>query len=330
MRHIPKSATSRRQFLRDASVGALGAAFALEALAKPAAPHGHALGVQLYTMQGLLVKDFDGTLAALRRIGYREVEVVGLLGHDAKTYRAALDAAGLRAPSVHVLSTTAQALFVEMATGRVPVDKAWAQIIASMDLAHIEQIMEDLFAQSDVMGNEYLALAAIDSALFESRAGIDRVIVAFRKAGDLCQKKGLKFAWHPHVAEFKVVDGKRALDWILEATDPQKVLVELDFFWASMANVDVPGLLAQYSGRFHLGHVKDMARNVVVPDGGFKDSRSVSNDSFADVGYGKLDYRRWIPLARRAGMRHFFVERDSAPQPLENVKRSFESLRGLI
>jgi len=199
-----------------------------------------------------------------------------------------------------------------------------------MDLAHIEQIMEDLFAQSDVLGNEYLALAAIDSALFDSRAGIDRVIVAFRKAGDLCQKKGLKFAWHPHLAEFKVVDGKRALDWVLEATDPQKVLVELDFFWASMANVDVPGLLAQYPGRFHLGHVKDMARNVVVPEGGFKDSRSVSNDSFEDVGYGKLDYRRWIPLARRAGMRHFFVERDSAPQPLENVKRSFESLRGLI
>jgi len=56
----------------------------------------------------------------------------------------------------------------------------------------------------------------------------------------------------------------------------------------------------------------------------------VSNDSFEDVGYGKLDYRRWIPLARRAGMRHFFVERDNAPQPLENVKRSFESLRGLI
>lgn len=293
-------------------------------------PDGHAPGVQLYTLLGSLVRNFEGTLQALRRIGYREVEVVGLLGHDAASYRAALDVAGLKARSAHVLSRTAQALFVEMATGRVPADTAWASINASMDLAYIERIMEEMFVQSEVLGNEYLVLASIDAALFESRAGIERVVAAFNRAGDLCQQTGMKFAWHPHLAEFKVVAGRPAIESVLEATDPQKVLVELDFFWASMAKVHVPTLLAQHRGRFPLGHLKDVANHVVVPDGGFEDVNSISRDAFEDVGYGKLDYRTWVPMARQAGMCHFFVERDSAPQPLDNVRRSFAMLRDLM
>jgi sugar phosphate isomerase/epimerase len=330
MTHIPQPPLSRRRFLQDTSVAALCSAFALDRLAG-AAPARHAIGMQLYTMQSLLVKDFNGTFEALGKIGYREVEPVGLLGHDAKSYRAALDAAGLKAPSAHVLSAKAQAMFVEMATGRVPVNDAWDQINASMELSHIEQIMEDMLAQSEVLGNKYLVLAAAgDAKLFESRAGIEKVIAAFRKAGDLCQQKGLQFGWHPHLAEYQVVEGKRAIDWVLEATDPKRVLVELDFFWAAMAGADIPALLSRYSGRFHLGHVKDMAKNLVVPPGGFKDLDKVPDDSYEDVGYGKLDYRSWIPLARRAGMRHFFVERDNAPQPLENAKRSYGALKGLI
>ena len=67
-----------------------------------------------------------------------------------------------------------------------------------------------------------------------------------------------------------------------------------------------------------------------VPAGGWKDLNTVPDNSFEDVGYGKLDYRSWIPLARKAGMRHFFVERDNAPRPLENVTRSFGRLRGIV
>lgn len=286
-------------------------------------------GVQLYTLQAALASDFEGTLATLHQIGYREVEVVGLLGRDAKSYRAALDAAGLKAPSVHVLSRTAEEMFLAMATGRLAVDEAWARINASMNLAHIEQIMDEMFAHSEVLGNEYLVLASIDSTLFESRAGIGQVVAAFGKAADLCRKQGLKFGWHPHLTEFKVVEGKQAIDWVLEETDPQ-VSVELDFFWAAVANVDVRELLANYPGRFHLGHIKDLAKHVVVPKEGFTDLHAISDDAFEDVGCGQLDYRSWIALGREAGMQHFFVERDNAPRPLDNVRRSFGEMRRLL
>lgn len=67
-----------------------------------------------------------------------------------------------------------------------------------------------------------------------------------------------------------------------------------------------------------------------MPDSGFEDVGSVPSHAFEDVGHGQLDYRAWIPLARQAGMRNLFVERDHAPQPLDNVRRSFAMLRDLI
>ena len=54
------------------------------------------------------------------------------------------------------------------------------------------------------------------------------------------------------------------------------------------------------------------------------------DDAVEDVGWGQLDYRTWIALGREAGRKHFYVERDNARRPLENVRRSFEGMRALL
>jgi sugar phosphate isomerase/epimerase len=289
-----------------------------------------ALGIQLYTLRERLAQDFEGTLAALRKIGYRQVETAGLLNQEAASFRAVLDAAGLNAPSGHILPKAAQTLMFKMASGEMSPDQAWAQIDASLDLDRVEATLADMFEQSRAMGYQYLVLASMDPKLLESKSGIDHVCAAFRRAGDLCHQHGLKFAWHPHLKDWGMVDGKRAAEHILDATDPNRVFVELDFFWASMVNVDIPQFLRRYPGRVHLGHIKDVAKGVVIPPQGFKDFSEVRDDFFEDVGYGRLDYRAWIPLARHAGMRYFFVERDYSPNPLESAGRSYESLRKII
>jgi sugar phosphate isomerase/epimerase len=295
-----------------------------------AAPNPPALGIQLYTLREPLAKDFHGTLAALHKIGYGEVETAGLLNQDARSFRAALDAAGLRAPSGHIFPNSAQALLFKMASGQMSADQAWAQIDASLNLDRIEGTLADMFEQAQVMGYRYLVLASMDPKLLESMAGIQQVCAAFRRAGELCHQHGLKFAWHPHLKDWGMVDGKRAAEHILDATDPNRVFVELDFFWASMVNVDVPRFLRRYSGRVHLGHIKDVAKGVVIPPQGFKDFPEIKDEYFEDVGHGELDYRAWIPLARKTGMRHFFVERDYSPDPLQSAARSYEALRKMV
>jgi sugar phosphate isomerase/epimerase len=321
----PLPSINRRAVLKGAA--ALACWTALPGGAAVSAP---ALGIQLYTLREPLAKDFNTTLATLRKIGYRQVETAGLLNQDPKSFRAALDAAGLSAPSAHIFPNAAQALLFKMASGEMPAEQAWSQIDATLGLDRLEGALDDMFEQSKAMGYRYLVLASMDPALLESMAGIKQVCAAFRRAGELCHQRGLKFAWHPHLKDWGVVEGKRAAEHILDATDPNRVFVELDFFWAAMVNVDVPQFLRRYSGRVHLGHIKDFAKGAVIPAQGFKEFSEIKDAYFEDVGYGQFDYRAWIPLARRAGMRYFFVERDYSPDPLKSAGRSYESLRKIV
>jgi sugar phosphate isomerase/epimerase len=295
-----------------------------------AAPNPPTPGIQLYTLRQPLAKDFRGTLSAIRKIGYGEVETAGLLNQDARSFRAALDAAGLSAPSGHIFPNSAQPLLYKMASGQLSADEAWAQIEAPMTIDRLEDEVTDMIEQAQVIGYRYLVLASMDPKLFESMAGIKRVCDAFTRAGELCHQHGLKFAWHPHLQDWGMVEGKRAAEHVLDATDPNRVFVELDFFWAAMVNVNVPQFLRRYSGRVHLGHIKDFAKNAMIPAEGFKDFPEIKDEYFEDVGYGQLDFQSWIPLARSVGMRHFFVERDYSPDALKSAGRSYGPLRKLL
>src|SRR5436305_14017635 len=91
---------NRRTFL-----GTLSAATLLRSRFSWAIPAEHkldAIGVQLYSVRGDMKKDFDGTLAKVAQIGYKEVELAGLFGHSPQEVRTTLDKNGLTAPSAHV------------------------------------------------------------------------------------------------------------------------------------------------------------------------------------------------------------------------------------
>lgn len=319
----------RRAFLGRVGSVTLAAALLSTGEGEAAAGDRPPIGIQLFTLQGELMRDFTGTFKTLRQIGYRQVEPAGLLGRSPREFKDAVDAAGLAVPSAHILSNAAQAAMVDMATGRLAPADAWKKVGAAMNLANIDQIMAEVFEQQAVLGNKYLVLAEIDFDLMRSRTGIDRLAQAFNKAGQLCHERGLRFAWHPHLA-YGNVDGKSAFDRVMDATDPGKVLVELDFFWAAMSHADIPRLIERHGARMRLGHVKDMAKSVVVPPGGFTDINNLPDNIFADVGHGQIDYKVLIPLARKAGMRYFFVERDQAPHPIETARRSYSALRKLL
>jgi sugar phosphate isomerase/epimerase len=60
------------------------------------------IGIQLYSLRRELAKDFERTLARVAAIGYAEVEFADYFGRPPREVAAALDRAGLRAPSAHV------------------------------------------------------------------------------------------------------------------------------------------------------------------------------------------------------------------------------------
>src|ERR1700674_1692585 len=62
------------------------------------------IGLQLYTLRHEMQRDFEGTLAKIAAIGYRQVEFVDLFDRPPGAVRGMLDRHGLGAPSSHVSS----------------------------------------------------------------------------------------------------------------------------------------------------------------------------------------------------------------------------------
>ena len=61
------------------------------------------MGLQLFTVMAPLERDFEGTLQAVAKIGYKEVETIGSFGRDPARVRESLDRYGLRSPSQHLV-----------------------------------------------------------------------------------------------------------------------------------------------------------------------------------------------------------------------------------
>ncbi len=92
-------AMNRRTFIGTS----IAAAVATSRPAWPAETHSiERVGLQLYTVRDLMKKDFEGTIAKVAQIGYKEVEFAGYYDRSPQDVRAILEKDGLTSPSTHV------------------------------------------------------------------------------------------------------------------------------------------------------------------------------------------------------------------------------------
>src|SRR5437868_14353842 len=100
--------TGRRDFVKTLGAAALGSALPPRAPSPdPRAPFRtlNRVGLELYSVRDAMHKDPEGTLAAVRAMGYSDVELLwsfGNFGRTTEQVRTALDRDGLRAPSAHI------------------------------------------------------------------------------------------------------------------------------------------------------------------------------------------------------------------------------------
>src|SRR2546429_10026550 len=100
--------TGRRDFVKTLGAAALGYAVPPRAPSPdPRAPFRTLgrIGLELYSVRDAMHKDPERTLAAVRAMGYTDVELLwsfGNFGRTTEQVRTALDHEGLRAPSAHI------------------------------------------------------------------------------------------------------------------------------------------------------------------------------------------------------------------------------------
>ncbi|HAR90580.1 MAG TPA: hypothetical protein DCR45_06350, partial [Gammaproteobacteria bacterium] len=99
MRKTDKS-LGRRQFLGNGLVLAAGSLLPPLSLAQ--ARRVERVGLQLYTLRNELSQDFEGTLAKVAELGYREMEFAGYFNRSAREIRQVLDDNGMSSPAAHI------------------------------------------------------------------------------------------------------------------------------------------------------------------------------------------------------------------------------------
>jgi sugar phosphate isomerase/epimerase len=283
---MPKSHLNRRQLLGAAAVA--GAAGAASTLAASPASAGSGRGrlhrvprdkisVQLYTLRNQLDIDLEASLAELAEIGYTRVEHAGFVGRTATQFRAALDAAGLRATSGHV---------------GIPQPfnaSAWQKSLEDAAIVGNHFIVHPYF------GGDANGQPIRDGAVYRAFAR------DLNKAGALARRAGLDFGYHNHHNEFARQDGGKltGFDILTRETDPRLVHLEVDLFWAFRGAHDPVDLIHENRGRIKQVHVKDL------------DTAA----SFADPGAGLIDFGRIFQHSAEAGLIEYIVERDDAGSP---------------
>jgi sugar phosphate isomerase/epimerase len=258
------------------------------------------VGLQLYTVRGLMKDDFDGTIAGVAKIGYKEVEFAGYYKKTPQEVRALLDQNGLTSPSTHI------------------------------DVGLLEKNLSAILEAAHTIGHKFIVCPYVENAM-RNADGWKHLVEAFNRIGEATQKAGIQFAYHNHSFEFEKtdgLDGKLPFDFLLAETDPKLVKIEMDLCWMTVADQDPVAYFNKHPGRFPLVHVKDWKKE----GGGARDYEGAVGHpvtgQLANVGSGSIDWKRIFAQSGKAGIEHYFVENDDA-KSLDDPRASYEYLANL-
>ncbi len=184
-------------------------------------------GLQLYTLRADMARDFEGTLARVAEMGYKEMEFAGYFNKSASQVRRILDQNGLTSPASHI------------------------------QLAEVRGNLEATIETAATIGQKYIVVPSLPGDE-RSLSHYQHHAETLNRAGEASKRAGIKMGYHNHDFEFEETSGRIPYDVLLEETDPDLVDFEMDLYWIKNAGVDYSTYFESHPGRFSMLHVKDM------------------------------------------------------------------------
>ena len=327
-------ACDRRTFLKE--MAAVGGAFMLPGsagnlMAQISPNWKNQIGIELYTVRGMLNTEYEATMAKLAAMGYKEVEPADPYNKMEPTqYKGLLDKYGLKMYSTGSPATDGPDLQKELEGHR---------------LMGIKYDSISGPRPANAQGGAPAAAAGQPAAARQGAGqkqqrppqtveSVKRQCEQLNKYGAVLKKFGMKNRIHNHAGEFDFLDDGKTTqyDVYLAETDPELVAMQIDIGWAYMAGQDVLQMFKKSPGRYELWHVKDAKYKQADPKLGA--SARARASQIVAMGEGDIDYKTVFANAKLAGLKYFVIEQDTAGQggrdTLEDCKIAHDNLRKIL
>ncbi|RMQ50877.1 hypothetical protein ALQ04_01816 [Pseudomonas cichorii] len=243
------------------------------------------IALQMYTLRD--AGTLEQQLAMARSAGFRSVEVVGNQGVTANELRFLLDKYQLNVISSHE------------------------------QLAALRNNLPATIAFNQAIGNRVLVLPWLELADRPTdAAGWRRLGAELDRLGARLRDYGMKLAYHNHDFEMKEYQGRTALEWMVSASKPENLWLEVDVAWISRGGHDPARFIRKYASRLFAIHAKDNS-GIGVRD----DERN-----FAPLGEGLLNWKEIIPAYERTDKPLYIVEHDLPKDPAAIITTSRRNL----
>jgi len=280
--------TTRRSFLGAVTGGTAATAF--RGLAHAAGNAKPPLGLQLYSLRGMLAKDVPGTLKQVKAWGFDEVETFEPFG---AAIAPQLKAAGLKARAMHI--------------GFDRFEKDMAGVLRDADAVGATTVL-----------NPSLPHKAFPATREEVRAAAG----AFARWSKACRAAGKRFGYHLHGHEFGPAPEGTLFDVLAKESGPD-VGFEFDVYWIAYGGGDPVALMKKHAGRVWFTHLKDMPKGLApgVP-------AALRAESKVVLGTGGLDIKGIVAAGPAAGVEMHIIEDESA-DPVGQIPKSVAYYRSL-
>jgi sugar phosphate isomerase/epimerase len=220
------TSVTRREFLATAAAVPFAASAFAQSNRVP-------VGIELYSVRGELMKDLQGTVRAVAKMGYQVVEFYSpyysWTTEQAKDVRKLLDDLGIKCLSTH----------------------NGANAVSADGIAKAIEL-------NQIIGSKYIIVAS--AGRVSGADGWKKFGEQLAAAAEKLRPQNMATGFHNHQTEWKPFeDGKRPMD-VLAASTPKDVALQLDAGTCVEAGADPVAWIKANPGRIKSMHLKDWSK----------------------------------------------------------------------
>lgn len=192
------------------------------------------------------------------------------------------------------------------------------------DLGTINDRTDMVVAEAESFGTRNIVITGMFKYDYSDKREVLSLADSLNEAGKMLKSRGLKLLYHNHNCELCFTsEGKRALDFLSENTDPEFVNFEFDSYWIAETGADPVEWMDRLGKRIKLWHINDRGFRAAGK------TSSIRKSGGMELGKGNMPLKRLVEKAKELDVEAVILENHADwidGDPVKSMRISSEFL----